>query len=118
MSQYKSQIQNLFLSTVRKKHIPVEVVMNTGTSLRGKVKGYDQFSITLTFKGKVEVVYKSAILFISALARPQFSRPPRGPARSTREPPRDAARPRPPVRRRPDSEPEHDPPPPRKMIIK
>ena len=59
MSQYKSQIQNLFLSDCRKKHQPVEVVLNTGTTLRGRVKGYDQFSVALIFKDKVEVVYKS-----------------------------------------------------------
>jgi len=69
MSQYKSQIQNLFLSSVRKRHQPVEVVLNTGTSLHGKIKGYDQFSVTLTFRNKVEVIYKSAILFITALER-------------------------------------------------
>ncbi|HEY9070050.1 MAG TPA: RNA chaperone Hfq, partial [Candidatus Ozemobacteraceae bacterium] len=69
MTQYKSQIQNLFLSMCRKKHQPCEVVLNTGTTLRGKVKSYDQFSITLTFKDKVEVIYKSAILFITAMQR-------------------------------------------------
>jgi len=73
MSQYKSQIQNLFLSMCRKKHQPCEVVLNTGTTLRGKVKSYDQFSVTLTFKDKVEVIYKSAILFITAMQR---KRPP------------------------------------------
>lgn len=69
MAQYKSQIQNMFLSTVRKKHQPVEVVLNTGTTLRGKVKNYDQFSITLAFKEKSEVIYKSAILYITALPK-------------------------------------------------
>jgi host factor-I protein len=69
MSQYKSQIQNLFLSMARKRHQIVEIVLNTGTTLRGKVKGYDQFSLTLVFKDKVEVLYKSAILYISLLPR-------------------------------------------------
>ena len=73
MSQYKSQIQNLFLSMVRKRHQPVEVVLNTGTTLRGKIKGYDQFSITITFKDKAEVVYKSAILYITALPKKMYA---------------------------------------------
>ena len=74
MSQYKSQIQNHFLSSARKKHLPVEVILNTGTSLRGKIKGYDQFSISLSFKEKVEVIYKSSILIVSLLARKNFPR--------------------------------------------
>lgn len=69
MTQYKSQIQNLFLSMCRKKHQPCEIVLNTGTTLRGKLKSYDQFSITLSFKDKIEVIYKSAILFITAVQR-------------------------------------------------
>ncbi|MBF0501091.1 MAG: RNA chaperone Hfq [Candidatus Riflebacteria bacterium] len=75
MSQYKSQTQNMFLSSVRKRHQPVEVVLNTGTSLRGKIKGFDQFSISLVFREKVEVIYKSAILFITVLPRKQRPMP-------------------------------------------
>jgi host factor-I protein len=87
MSQYKSQIQNHFLSQARKKHLPVEVVLNTGITLRGKIKGYDQFSVSLIFKEKVEVIYKSSILYISQLPRrlreprrfdDNAERPPRG----------------------------------------
>lgn len=79
MSQYKSTIQNLFLATVRKRHQPVEVVLNTGTSLRGKIKGFDQFSISLIFRDKVEVIYKSAILFITVLPRKKRPFTPAGP---------------------------------------
>ncbi|MBF0547777.1 MAG: RNA chaperone Hfq [Candidatus Riflebacteria bacterium] len=69
MPQYNSQVQNLFLSDVRKKHQPVEVILNTGTSLRGKIKAFDQYSISLSFKEQVEVIYKSAILYIKVLPR-------------------------------------------------
>ncbi len=141
MSQYKSQIQNMFLSMVRKKHQPVEVVLNTGTTLRGKVKGYDQFSLTLTFKDKSEVIYKSAILYITALPKRKRpfpaaggaapgtgprrfpapggfgsggppSRPRRGPPGE--EPPAKPRPPKPPPRMYIDDD--RDPPPPRKKM--
>lgn len=88
MSQYKSQVQNQFLSQARKKHMKVEVILETGSVLRGKLKAYDQFSISLAFKDKVEIVYKSSIIYISTLPmmrteRRPYSRPapPRGPRR-------------------------------------
>ncbi|MDN5279430.1 MAG: Hfq protein [Clostridiales bacterium] len=67
MSQYKSQVQNQFLSAARKKHLKVEVILETGTVLRGKIQAYDQFSISLSFKDKVEIVYKSSIIYISMM---------------------------------------------------
>ena len=82
MSQYKSQVQNQFLSEARKKHLKVEVILETGTVLRGKIKAYDQFSISLTFKDKVEIIYKSSIIYIAAMpGQVQQRRPTRGPGR-------------------------------------
>ncbi len=84
MSQYKSQVQNQFLSVARKKHLKVEVILETGTVIRGKVQAYDQFSISISFKDKVEVVYKSSIIYISALPqRPMPARRPSGPRTSS-----------------------------------
>lgn len=141
MSQYKSQVQNQFLSAARKKHLKVEVILETGTVLRGKVQAYDQFSISLSFKDKVEVVYKSSIIYISMLPqRPMPARRPMGGARpsygsgrpSSSDSPRprpsssDAPRPRPaptpaPVPRKPfpdfDEDVDfNDPPPPKKPV--
>lgn len=129
MSQYKSQVQNQFLSAARKKHMKVEVILETGTVLRGKVQAYDQFSISLSFKDKVEIIYKSSIIYIAFLpqrpmpprrtygARPQggySSRPP-----SDRDDRRDE---RPPAPRRPvpsfDEDVDQDPPPPKKPTMK
>lgn len=133
MSKYKSQIQNLYLSGVRKRHQPVEVVLDTGTTLRGKIRGYDQFSITLSFREKVEVIYKSAILYISTLPVRPMRRPMRpGPRFDDQRPPRSGSYSTPvtsstirPTRTPPpawdsDSEPQGpqtplDPPPPKKM---
>ena len=67
MSQYKSQVQNLFLSDARKRHKKVEIVLETGTVLKGKIKAYDQFSISLNNRDKTEVIYKSSIIYISAM---------------------------------------------------
>ena len=65
MSQYKSQVQNMFLSQARKKHQKIELVLETGTALRGKLKAYDQFSVTLGFKDQSEVIYKSSIIYMT-----------------------------------------------------
>lgn len=67
MAQYSSQIQNQFLSLARRKHLRLEIVLETGVVLRGRLEAYDQFSISLSFRGKLEVVYKAAIIYITAL---------------------------------------------------
>ncbi len=123
MSQYRSQVQNQFLSQARKKHMRVEVILETGSVLRGKLKAYDQYSISLSFKDKVEIVYKSSIIYICAIPA---LRPPMGGDR------RPYNRPYTPTPRRQDSEapaPEkrpfpdfdedlEDPPPPKKAPAK
>ena len=81
MSQYKSQIQNQFLSAARKKHLKVEVILETGTVLRGKIRAYDQFSISLSFRDKVEIIYKSSIIYIAIMPsrmRKTYDRRPSG----------------------------------------
>ena len=125
MSQYNSQVQNQFLSAARKKHLKVEVILETGTVLRGKVQAYDQFSISLSFKDKVEVVYKSSIIYISMMPqRPMPARRPSGPrmarpaSDSPRAPRRDSPAPAP---RRPfpdfdEDQDFNDPPPPKKPV--
>ncbi len=130
MSQYKSQVQNQFLSQARKRHLKVEVILETGTVLRGKLKAYDQFSVSLSFKDKVEIVYKSSIIYISVLPplRPpsgRMGRPPQGrPAPGGyRRRPDEEDRPLPkPVPRRPfpdfDEELDNDPPPPKKTPVR
>lgn len=128
MSQYKSQVQNQFLSQARKRHLKVEVILETGTVLRGKLKAYDQFSVSLAFKDKVEIVYKSSIIYISALPplrppmgdRRPYSRPAPRTGGYTRRSDGDESRPLPaPATRRPfpDFEEDHDndPPPPKKV---
>ncbi|MDD3148382.1 MAG: RNA chaperone Hfq [Candidatus Riflebacteria bacterium] len=130
MSQYKSQVQNQFLSQARKRHLKVEVILETGTVLRGKLKAYDQFSVSLSFKDKVEIVYKSSIIYISVLPplRPPTgrmqSRPPYPPrSGGYRRPEGEDTRPLPkPAARRPfpdfEEDIDNDPPPPKKIVIK
>lgn len=129
MSQYKSQVQNQFLSQARKRHLKVEVILETGTVLRGKLKAYDQFSISLSYKDKVEIVYKSSIIYIYALPqlRPAFGfdkRRPAGPPRSggyRRDydgPSAPAPAPRRPFPDFDDDDFSNDPPPPKKVPVK
>lgn len=133
MSQYKSQVQNQFLSQARKRHLKVEVILETGTVLRGKLKAYDQYSISLSYKDKVEIVYKSSIIYIFAMPalRPPMSydrRPrPSGPPRSggyqrddAPRPPSDSPAPPPARRPFPDFSEDFpdDPPPPKKVPVR
>ena len=83
MSQYDSKVQNLYLSQIRKKHQKIEVVLETGNVLRGKLKAYDQFSVTLAFKEQVEVVYRSSIIYITAIPSLPEKKPFRGSPRGS-----------------------------------
>lgn len=123
MSQYKSQVQNQFLSQARKKHMRVEVILETGSVLRGKLKAYDQYSISISFKDKVEIVYKSSVIYICAMPslrpmggdRRPYTRTfaPRSPRRPDDETPAPEKRPFPDF-----DEDLEDPPPPKKTPAK
>lgn len=69
MTKYNFQVQNFFLSEVRQKHKPVEILLDSGSIVRGRITNYDQFSVTLTFSGKSEIIYKSSILYIKVLPK-------------------------------------------------
>ncbi len=57
----KSQnLQDTFLNTLRKEHIPVSIFLVNGIKLQGKVDSFDQYVIML--KNTVsQMVYKHAI---------------------------------------------------------
>jgi host factor-I protein len=66
-------LQDSFLNHVRKESIEVEVMLSNGTSLRGNVRGFDNFTVIMQVDGKQHLVYKHAI---AQLIAPKFSRPP------------------------------------------
>lgn len=54
-------IQDQFLNQLRKDNIPVTVFLLNGFQLRGLIKGFDNFTVTLESEGKQQLVYKHAI---------------------------------------------------------
>ena len=59
--QTKSNLQEIFLTKVRKQSIPVTVFLVNGFQLRGTVTGFDNFTVVLDTEGRQQVIYKHAI---------------------------------------------------------
>lgn len=57
-------IQDVFLNTVRKKHISVTIFLASGVKLQGNVTAFDNFSILLRRGSQLQLVYKHAIATI------------------------------------------------------
>jgi host factor-I protein len=65
--QTKSNLQEIFLTKVRKQSIPVTVFLVNGFQLRGTVTGFDNFTVVLDTEGRQQVIYKHAISTIAPL---------------------------------------------------
>ena len=59
--QKTNNIQEVFLSQVRRDRRPVTVFTMNGYQMRGYVTGFDTFTVVLSSEGKQMVVYKHAI---------------------------------------------------------
>ena len=60
MSSKGQLLQDPFLNTLRKEHIPVSIYLVNGIKLQGQIESFDQFVILL--KNAVsQMVYKHAI---------------------------------------------------------
>ncbi len=61
MSQQKGQaLQDPFLNTLRKEHVPVSFFLVNGIKLQGQIESFDQFVVLL--KNSVsQMIYKHAI---------------------------------------------------------
>ena len=53
-------LQDPFLNTLRKEHIPVSIFLVNGIKLQGEIESFDQFVILLRIT-VIQMVYKSAI---------------------------------------------------------
>ena len=62
-------LQDSFLYQVRKENIPVTIHLLNGFQIKGRVKGFDNFTVIMETMGKQELVYKHAISTITP-ARP------------------------------------------------
>jgi host factor-I protein len=55
-------LQDAFLSLMKKERTPIEIYLVNGYGFKGLVKGFDNFTIFVEdTEGKVELVYKHAI---------------------------------------------------------
>ena len=59
--QKTNNIQDVFLSQVRRERRSVTVFAMNGYQMRGYVTGFDTFTVVLASEGKQMVVYKHAI---------------------------------------------------------
>ncbi len=61
----KNNIQDLFLSRLRRSQAPVTMFLMNGFQLRGIITGFDQFVVVLMSDQKQQVIYKHAISTIT-----------------------------------------------------
>ena len=65
--QKTNNLQDLFLTRVRKQNIPVTMFLVNGFQLRGIITGFDSFVVILDTEGKQQVIYKHAISTIAPI---------------------------------------------------
>ena len=61
----KNNIQDLFLSRLRRSQATVTMFLMNGFQLRGNIAGFDQFVVVLMSDQKQQVIYKHAISTIT-----------------------------------------------------
>lgn len=60
-----NNLQDIFLTQLRRERRPVTMFLMNGFQMRGYVTGFDAFSVVLTSDGKQMFVYKHAISTIT-----------------------------------------------------
>lgn len=63
--QKTNNLQEIFLTQLRRERRPVTMFLMNGFQMRGYVTGFDAFSVVLTSNGKQMFVYKHAISTIT-----------------------------------------------------
>ena len=63
--QKTNNLQEIFLTQLRRERRPVTTLLVNGFQMRGYVTGFDAFSVVLTSDGKQMFVYKHAISTIT-----------------------------------------------------
>jgi host factor-I protein len=81
----RHNLQDMFLNTLRKEHIPCAVFLVNGIKLVGKIESFDQYMVLLKGHDQaVQAIFKHAISTVSPMkqvsmttstARPQASKP-------------------------------------------
>ena len=63
--QNTNNLQEIFLTQLRRERRPVTMFLMNGFQMRGYVTGFDAFSVVLSSDGKQMFVYKHAISTIT-----------------------------------------------------
>jgi host factor-I protein len=63
MTIKNNNVQDLYLNTLRKEKVPVDIYLINGTRLRGVIKSFDNFVIVLK-QEKQQLIFKHAIASI------------------------------------------------------
>ena len=66
-------LQDGFLTQVRKEGVPVTIYLVNGFQLKGLVRGFDSFTVILETEQKFELVYKHAISTVTPLRPISYS---------------------------------------------
>ncbi|MCL2817271.1 MAG: RNA chaperone Hfq [Clostridiales bacterium] len=61
MTSVSSDMQDLFLNSLRKESIPATFFLVNGFQIRGTISGFDIFTVMINADGKQQMVYKHAI---------------------------------------------------------
>ncbi len=59
--QKTNNLQEVFLTVVRRENVPVTIFLVNGFQLRGTIAGFDSFVVVLMSEGRQQVIYKHAI---------------------------------------------------------
>ena len=65
--QTKANLQDIFLTKVKRDRVPVTMFLMNGFQLRGVIVGFDAFVVVLDSDGKQQVIYKPAISTIAPI---------------------------------------------------
>ena len=65
--QKTNNLQEVFLTVVRRENVPVTIFLVNGFQLRGTIAGFDSFVVVLDSEGRQQVIYKHAISTIVPL---------------------------------------------------
>ena len=65
--QKTNNLQEVFLTVVRRENVPVTIFLVNGFQLRGTIAGFDSFVVVLLSEGRQQVIYKHAISTIVPL---------------------------------------------------
>ncbi|MBI5167274.1 MAG: RNA chaperone Hfq [candidate division NC10 bacterium] len=67
MGKVGDNLQDVFLNQVRREKTPVTIYLTNGFQLKGRVLGFDAFTVILLSDGRQLMIYKHAISTISPL---------------------------------------------------